>query len=118
MIRSISYSRYFKMATPMETGSAVTPIHARVLITPQSEGPFPDILIQHQSHRAEGKAVPGTVGQHRVVCADCAEEQAAADHEKKPAERVLPLAPGDHDPHRRAGNADHRSYHAAVQLVR
>ena len=61
--------------------------------------------------------MPEAVGQHRVVCADCAEEQADADHEKKPAERVLRLAPGYHHPHHRAGNADHRGYHPAVQLL-
>jgi hypothetical protein len=34
----------FKIATPMDTGSAATPIHARLLSTPQSVGPFPDEL--------------------------------------------------------------------------
>jgi hypothetical protein len=43
MSRSISYSRYFRMPTPIDTGSAATPNQARPMITSSVFGP-PEVL--------------------------------------------------------------------------
>ena len=41
-----------------------------------------------------------------------ADELADGEHEKEPAERVIPLAPGRRKPHGGAGNPDHCRYQA------
>ena len=61
--------------------------------------------------------VPEVVAESRVGCAIRAEEEADTDHEKQPAERVIPLAPGNQHSYRRTRNADSRPYHPVAHLA-
>jgi hypothetical protein len=56
--------------------------------------------------------VPEAIGGQHVGTAVRADELADGEHEKEPAERVIPLAPGRRKPHGGAGNPDHCRYQA------
>src|SRR5580704_5781455 len=64
MIRSISYSRYFRIPTPIDTGSAATPNHAKPVSTPKSVGPLLLLLPE--------PAVPATIRQTTLTKAPLA----------------------------------------------
>ena len=61
--------------------------------------------------------MPEVIAESPVGCAIGAEEEANADHEKQPAERVIPLAPGNQHSYRRTRNADSGPYHPVAHLV-
>ena len=69
------------------------PIDARLMVD-TGASQFVDLNRPFVDAHDLRKAMPEAVGQHRVVCADRAEEQADADHEKKASREGYPAGAG------------------------